>query len=71
MRADRAAAYLDLPKSTFLKLVEQGTMPKPKRKGGMIRWDRLELDAAFDDLSAVAEIEAVNTFDEHFKGELK
>jgi predicted DNA-binding transcriptional regulator AlpA len=50
LRADRAAAYLDISKSLFLDLVETGLMPKPRRLRGAPRWDRLELEAAWDDL---------------------
>jgi predicted DNA-binding transcriptional regulator AlpA len=45
MRADRAAAYLSLGTSTFLKLVDQGRLPKGKRLAGIRFWDRFELDA--------------------------
>jgi len=49
MRADRAAAYLGMSTSTFLRLV--GTvLPKGVEVGGMTIWDRLELDAAFENL---------------------
>jgi predicted DNA-binding transcriptional regulator AlpA len=48
MRADRAAAYLSMSQSTFLRLVEEELMPKPVKIKGMAAWDRLELDAAFE-----------------------
>ena len=44
MRAERAAHYLSMSKSQFLKLVDEGRLPKPKRLGGMVFWDRLKLD---------------------------
>lgn len=50
MRADRAAAYLDMSLSKFLKLVEDGRMPQPTRIDGMVSWDRLDLDVAYDKL---------------------
>jgi predicted DNA-binding transcriptional regulator AlpA len=50
MRADRAAAYVGMSKSMFLQLVEDGSMPRPKRKRGMTIWDRVELDEAFANL---------------------
>jgi predicted DNA-binding transcriptional regulator AlpA len=53
MRADRAAAYLSLATSTFLKLVDEKRLPKGKRLGGIVFWDRAELDA----------------FVEHYEGE--
>jgi predicted DNA-binding transcriptional regulator AlpA len=51
MNADRAAAYLGLGKTKFLELVGAGRMPRPvDMDNGTPRWDRLDLDAAFDDL---------------------
>jgi hypothetical protein len=47
MAAERAAAYVGFGTTKFLEMVEEGTMPKPNRYH---RWDRLELDAAFEDL---------------------
>ena len=48
-RAERAAAYLSMGKSTFLKLVEEGKLPPPLRVAGIPLWDRLDLDAAVED----------------------
>jgi predicted DNA-binding transcriptional regulator AlpA len=48
MRADRAAAYLSMSQSAFLRLVEEGLMPKPVKIKGMSTWDRLELDTAYE-----------------------
>jgi predicted DNA-binding transcriptional regulator AlpA len=48
MRADQAAAYLAMPKSTFLKLVDEGHIPKPVHVLSMVSWDRFDLDAAYD-----------------------
>jgi predicted DNA-binding transcriptional regulator AlpA len=48
MRADRAAAYLSMSQSAFLRLVEEKLMPDPVKIKGMTTWDRLELDAAFE-----------------------
>jgi hypothetical protein len=36
MRADRAAAYLSLSTSLFLRLVDEGKLPKSKRLGGVV-----------------------------------
>ena len=49
MRADRAAAYLGMSTSAFLRLVGI-SMPHGVPVGGMTIWDRLELDAAFENL---------------------
>jgi len=34
---------------TFLRLVAEGKLPKPKRIGGVVAWDRYRLDAFVDD----------------------
>jgi predicted DNA-binding transcriptional regulator AlpA len=51
MRAERAAAYLSMSRSAFLRLVDAGTLPRPTRVGGMVLWDRLALDVAFEELA--------------------
>jgi predicted DNA-binding transcriptional regulator AlpA len=48
LRSERAAAYLSMSKSHFEKLVEQGRLPKGKKLGGIVFWDRLSLDAFVD-----------------------
>jgi len=51
MRADRMAAYCSVSKSKFLDWVQEGTMPQPiPNLGGVTLFDRLEIEAAFDDL---------------------
>jgi predicted DNA-binding transcriptional regulator AlpA len=50
MRAGQAAEYLSMSRSTFLKLVDEGKMPKPIKIGAMSTWDRYDIDAAFEDL---------------------
>lgn len=50
LRADRAAAYLAMSKSKFLELVDQRRLPQPVRIDGITMWDRLELDAAFENM---------------------
>jgi predicted DNA-binding transcriptional regulator AlpA len=72
MKAERAAAYLDMSRSKFLELVEEGRLPKPKIIDGLRVWDRLAIDAAFnvfpdrdhgDSLGAQR-----NTFDDALRG---
>ncbi len=63
MRAERAAAYLSMSRSAFLQLVDQGMMPVPTRIGGMVLWDRLALDVAFDELKALELQKGPNSFD--------
>lgn len=62
-RAERAAAYLAMSTSTFLKLVEDGVMPAGVKVSGMTMWDRLELDAAFENLKTEAAARRRNTVD--------
>jgi predicted DNA-binding transcriptional regulator AlpA len=49
LRAERAAAYLAMGERTFLRLVAEGKLPKPKRLNGIVAWDRYRLDAYVDD----------------------
>ena len=49
LRADRAAAYLDMSKSKFLALVDEGIIPRPKNLGGVKIWDRAGLDAVVEE----------------------
>jgi predicted DNA-binding transcriptional regulator AlpA len=51
MDADRAAAYCGVSKTKFLEGVESGTFPRPKDVDGAPRWDRVQLDAAWDALN--------------------
>jgi predicted DNA-binding transcriptional regulator AlpA len=48
MRAERAAAYLDMSTSSFFRLVEEGAIPPGVPIKGLVVWDRLELDSAFE-----------------------
>jgi hypothetical protein len=54
-----------MSETSFLTLVDEGVMPKPKRVKGMNIWDRLELDAAFESLAPEQRDEPKrrNTFD--------
>jgi predicted DNA-binding transcriptional regulator AlpA len=52
MRAERAAGYLGMSTSQFLKMVHDHEMPQPIKVHSMSIWDRLDLDAAVDDLKA-------------------
>jgi predicted DNA-binding transcriptional regulator AlpA len=72
MKAERAAAYLDISRSKFLELVEAGRLPKPKVIDGVVVWDRLALDAAFNAFPDRGDGDKVggrrNTFDEILRG---
>jgi excisionase family DNA binding protein len=50
MNADRAAAYCGLSKTKFAELVSSGILPAAKDLGGLARWDRMDLDAAWSAL---------------------
>ncbi len=45
-----AAAYVGVSATKFDDWVSRHLMPKPKRIDGIVVWDRLELDAAFEGL---------------------
>jgi predicted DNA-binding transcriptional regulator AlpA len=50
MRAEQAADYLSMSRSMWLKLVDEGKMPKPVKIGAMTTWDRYDIDDAYEDL---------------------
>lgn len=50
MPEDRAAAYVGFGSTKFSELVDSGLMPRPIDVDGSKRWDRLELDAAVENL---------------------
>jgi predicted DNA-binding transcriptional regulator AlpA len=45
-----AARYVGVGISKFDEMVAGRLMPRPKRVGGRVIWDRIALDAAFSDL---------------------
>jgi predicted DNA-binding transcriptional regulator AlpA len=55
LRAERAAAYLAMSTSQFLKMVQAKELPAPMKIRSMTLWDRWQLDAAVDDLHAKQE----------------
>ena len=46
----QAARWINVSATKFDQLVSNGVMPKAKRIGGRVVWDRYEVDAAFSDL---------------------
>lgn len=50
LRREEAATYLGFSARKFDELVGDGRMPKPKRIDGVVVWDILRLDSAFDAL---------------------
>jgi predicted DNA-binding transcriptional regulator AlpA len=55
MNCDRAAAYCGVSRTTFGELVASGVLPPAKNLGGLARWDRIDLDAAWDTLDKVGQ----------------
>jgi hypothetical protein len=47
---DRAAPYVSFSPTKFSELVDDGIMPPPIDVDGSKRWDRLEIDAAVENL---------------------
>lgn len=47
---EEAARYIGVGTTKFDEMVAQRRMPKPRRAGGRVIWDRVELDIAFGDL---------------------
>lgn len=43
----QAAAYIGVSPSLFDRMVTEGVMPKPKRFGSRVIWDRWQIDEAF------------------------
>lgn len=50
MDVSHAAAYCGVSKTKFVELVDNGVLPPSKNLGGVPRWDRKALDAAWDAL---------------------
>jgi predicted DNA-binding transcriptional regulator AlpA len=71
MDAARAAAYSGVSRTKFLDLVAQGLMPQAKDLGGAPRWDRRDIDAAWDALADRARPRALGrtSMDELLEGE--
>ncbi|MGA7810840.1 helix-turn-helix transcriptional regulator [Bradyrhizobium sp.] len=55
LRRLEAAHYVGISPSTFDRWVEDGALPEPIRRGGVVLWDLRKLDVAFDALSGDAE----------------
>ncbi len=50
MRRVTAAQYVGISATTFDEWVTAGIMPDPARVGGVVVWDKIALDDAFDAL---------------------
>jgi predicted DNA-binding transcriptional regulator AlpA len=70
LRSDRAAAYLSMSESHFLKLVKDLRLPKGKKLGGIILWDRARLDNFADNYEGEEDENTVaDEWSEMLKGE--
>ena len=69
LRADRAAAYLDIGTSTFLRLVDAGRLPPGKKLAGIMFWDRVSLDNFVERFEG--EQDKVNPWDTFLESERK
>lgn len=47
---DESARYVGVSPSKFDQMINDNLMPKPKRVGGRVIWDRIAIDIAFTDL---------------------
>jgi predicted DNA-binding transcriptional regulator AlpA len=54
LNREEAARYVGVGATLFDEMVDDGRMPRPKRIGKRVVWDRLKLDAAFSDLDGEA-----------------
>lgn len=62
--AEVAAAYVSVSKSTFLKMVDLGRMPRPRIIQGLRKgWDLRDVDMAIDALPYDGEAVADDTWD--------
>lgn len=50
LRREEAAAYVGVSPAKFDGWVKEGRMPKPKRIDGVVLWDIVRLDMAWDEL---------------------
>jgi len=57
-----AARYVGVSPTKFDAMITDGLMPRPKRAGGRVIWDRFALDQAFADLPD----QSVNLIDAQF-----
>ena len=64
MRSDRAAAYLDMSQSSFLRLVADKVFPPGFQIRGMTMWDRYDLDTSFENIKVSKRPEPRNSINE-------
>jgi excisionase family DNA binding protein len=54
LSADEAARYIGVGRTMFEELVARRKMPRPKRIGARVIYDRFEVDAYFADLDTAS-----------------
>ncbi|WP_245576811.1 helix-turn-helix transcriptional regulator [Kaistia adipata] len=57
LRREEAASYVGVGSSKFDQLVAEGKMPRPFRIDGCVIWDIRALDAAFDAISGLGDVD--------------
>jgi len=55
MKRKTVSQYADLGEAAFMRLVEEGTMPKPFKLGRSDHWSRASIDKAIAELTGAAE----------------
>lgn len=65
MCREEAARYVGIGTTLFDEMVADGRMPKARKAGARVIWDRVQLDMAFSDLPAQGE----NMLDKLLRGE--
>jgi hypothetical protein len=69
MKVERAAAYLDMSRSKFLDLVEEGWLPTPTVVDGIEIWHTSGLEAAFASFPIEGEEPTTTIVYRHFDSE--
>jgi excisionase family DNA binding protein len=64
LSADEAARYIGVGRTMFEELVARRKMPRPKRVGARVIYDRFEVDACFSELDSAPQ----NRLDELLSG---
>lgn len=67
LRLEPAARYVAVSPSTFLRLMGEGKLPQPIKLGGIVVWDRLELDSVVENWKAARD--DADTLSNFFSGE--
>ncbi len=63
LNLEASSDYLGIGRTLFLEMVEDGRMPRPKYINSKPVWDRLQIDAAFDELPQTGKTDKTNPWD--------